>query len=156
MVQSLADELTRVVDLGAVELRAIDATLAASKQKPEAWSVKQIVGHLIDSASNNHQRFVRAQHTRELSFPSYEQDAWVLSQDHQARPWRELVDFWVLYNHHLAHVIRRIPDAATGVSCRIGTGEPITLSALVEGYVAHVKHHLMQIQERRASTAPGA
>jgi hypothetical protein len=58
------------------------------------------------------------------------------------------VDLWVLYNHHLAHVIRRIPDAAAHIPCRIGTSEAISLNALVEGYVIHVRHHLAQIQER--------
>src|SRR5688572_19401055 len=112
MFHSLADELTRVIDLAAVELRSIDEALAASKPGPGVWSVKEIVGHLVDSAANNHQRFVRAQQTREFSFPGYAQDTWVQSQDYQSRPWSELVDFWRLYNHHLGHVIRRTPDSA--------------------------------------------
>jgi hypothetical protein len=148
MIESLANQLTRVVDLAAQQLRAIDDEAAGLKPKADGWSVKQILGHLIDSAANNHQRFVRAQLSSELTFPGYEQNDWVRSQDYQARPWLHLVDFWVLYNHHLAHVISRIPDAAAAVPCRIGNNDAITLRALAEDYLAHLRHHLEQIQQR--------
>jgi DinB family protein len=148
MLESLANELTRVVDDAAQFLRAIPDEAAGRKPKPDVWSVKEILGHLIDSAANNHQRFVRAQFAGELSFPGYEQNAWVLSQDHQGRPWSQLIDLWVHYNYHLAHVIRRIPNAATSVPIRIGDNQPVTLSALAEDYAAHLQHHLEQIRQR--------
>jgi DinB superfamily len=148
MLASLAEELIRVVDVAASELRTVDDTRAGSKLEPDVWSAKEILGHLIDSASNNHQRFVRAQLASELSFPEYEQNAWVATQDYRTRPWPEVIDLWVLYNHHLAHIIRRIPDAAAGVPCRIGTNEAISLSAMAQAYVAHVRHHLEQVQQR--------
>jgi hypothetical protein len=149
MLESVSIELTRVVDGATHDLRRIDEAVAGAKLKPDVWSVKQILGHLIDSAANNHQRFVRAQLASELSFPTYEQSVWVLSQDYQGRPWPQLVDLWIAYNYHLAHVIRRIPDAAANVPCRIGTSEAVALSALIEGYLAHVRHHLEQIEQRR-------
>lgn len=151
MLDSLADDLIRVVDHATPELRAIDEARAGSKPKADVWSVKEILGHLIDSASNNHQRFVRAQLAGELTFPEYEQNGWVASQGYQTRPWSELIDLWVVYNQHLAHVIRRIPDASANVSCRLGTHEPITLTALAQHYVGHVRHHLEQIQQRRGA-----
>ena len=73
------------------------------------------------------------------------------SQDYQARPWLHLIDFWVAYNHHLAHVIRQIPESAAPVPCRIGTDEAVTLGFLVEDYLAHLRHHLEQIRERRGA-----
>ena len=149
MLESLAGDLIRVVDAASSELRTIDDARAASKPKPDVWSVKEILGHLIDSASNNHQRFVRAQLAGELTFPDYEQNGWVASQGYQTRPWPALIDLWVLYNHHLAHVVQRIPDAAASVPCRLGTNEPITLTALTQHYLGHVRHHLAQIQQRR-------
>jgi DinB superfamily len=148
-MQSIADELTRIVDLAAIELRAISDNVAAVKRGPAAWSIKEILGHLIDSAANNHQRFVRAQQVREFSFPGYEQATWVASQNYQARPWPDIVDMWVLYNHHLAHVIRGIPASAADVSCRIGANEPVPLSFLVDDYVVHLRHHLKQIEDHR-------
>jgi hypothetical protein len=148
MLESLSTDLMRVVDDAAQEFRAIDDERASKKPKPDAWSVKEILGHLIDSAANNHQRFVRAQLATELSFPGYEQNGWVRSQDHQGRPWSQLVDLWMHYNYHLAHVIRRIPDRAANVPIRIGDNPPLALRSLAEDYVAHLRHHLEQIHVR--------
>lgn len=151
MVHALADELLEVVDRAAAGLRALDEAAASAKRTPDAWSIKEIVGHLVDSAANNHQRFVRAQGAAEFAFPGYDQNAWVRAQDHQGRPWLELVDFWALYNRHLAHAIRRIPDSALSVPCRIGAGDPVSLRFLLEDYLRHLRHHLQQVQERRAA-----
>ena len=148
MVQTLADELLRIVDEAATDLWAIAETAAAAKQGPEAWSIKEILGHLVDSAANNHQRFIRAQQVDLFTGPGYDQDVWVRSQDYQSRPWVELVDFWALYNHHLAHVIRHIPEGALNVPCCIGTNDSVTLGFLVQDYLTHLRHHLTQIQER--------
>ncbi len=151
MFETLATELVNLVEGAAVELRAIDGRLAAAKPRPDVWSIKEIVGHLVDSAANNHQRFVRAQEGQELAFPGYEQDGWVRSQDYQNHAWLELVDLWALYNRHLAHLIRRIPAAVLGASCRIGGADSVTLGFLLEDYVVHLRHHLHQIKERRAA-----
>jgi hypothetical protein len=149
MIEALASGLLQIVDEAAAELRSVSEESAAAKPSPGVWSVKELVGHLIDSAANNHQRFVRAQHLQHLEFPGYEQNLWMRSQDYQSRPWRELVDFWVLYNRHLAHVIRHVPAAALDVCCRIGEGESVTLRFLIEDYLRHLRHHLSQIAERR-------
>ena len=151
MMKRIADQLVSVVDLAATEFSGINESVAAAKVRPQAWSIKEVVGHLIDSAANNHQRFVRAQQVDAFAFPGYEQDAWVRSQGYQDRPWPQLIEFWASYNRQLAEVIRRIPESAMGIACRIGTDEPVTLAFLVEDYLVHLQHHLKQIQERRAA-----
>ena len=150
-MHALADDLVAVVEAAVARLRAIGDDSAAGRARPDAWSIKEIVGHLIDSAANNHQRFVRAQQTDELVFPEYDQDAWVRLQQYQARPWSGLIEFWAVYNRHLSDTIRAIPEDALGVTCRIGASEPVTLRALVEDYLVHLRHHLAQIEEQRAT-----
>ena len=147
-VETLATELVTLVESAALDLRAFDGEAAAAKPSPDVWSIKEIVGHLVDSAANNHQRFVRAQEGKELTFPGYEQDGWVRSQDYQNQGWLDLVDLWALYNRHLAHLIRRIPAAALEAPCRIGGASSVTLGFLLEDYVVHLRHHLRQIKER--------
>jgi hypothetical protein len=107
---------------------------------------EQVLGHLIDSAANNHQRFVRAQEGRALAFPGYAQDDWVRSQHYEERPWEDLTSFWYAYNRHLAHVIARIPDDRRSVSCSVGSNAPVTLGFLVHDYLVHLRHHLGQLQ----------
>ncbi len=143
---SVAGELVRVVDETAAKLRRLRDAEAAARPAPGKWSRKEIVGHLLDSSCNNLQRFVRAQAVSEFEFPGYEQDHWVRAQDHQARPWEELIELWRLANRHLAHVMTRIPKEKLAVPCRISTQPPMTLGELVEDYLVHFKHHLAQLK----------
>ena len=129
---------------------------AAARPAPGKWSPKQIIGHLIDSASNNHQRFVRAQFKDDLIFEGYAQEDWVRSQAYNEEPWPLLVGLWRHYNLHLAHVMRHAPEAARSAARaehnfhRIGfapvsPGEPSTLEHLMLDYIEHLKSHLRQI-----------
>jgi hypothetical protein len=115
---------------------------AGQKPSPERWCKKEVVGHLIDSASNNHQRFVRAQIAGKLEFPRYEQEVWVQVQQYRNARWTDLIDLWRAYNLHLLHIVSRMPDEGRRATCRIGDGREITLSELFEDYVNHLEHHL--------------
>jgi hypothetical protein len=97
------------------------------------WSRKQILGHLIDSASNNHQRIVRGQIGDGQARIDYRQDEWVACQRYDAAPWRDLVDLWSAYNRHLAHVIEHT-----------STGDAYVREVIAD-YPRHLEHHLAQI-----------
>ena len=116
------------------------------------WCPRQILGHLIDSACNNHRRFVMGQSTETVKYDGYEQDVWVTRQQYDKVPWRDLVTLWTAYNRHLAHVMSCVPD---GVAAREGIaadGESrVTLAFLMEDYVAHLRHHVEQIRTRLAA-----
>lgn len=79
----------------------------AETEKPlgDGWCAKQILGHLIDSAANNHARFVRAQLQDDLVFDGYAQEDWVRVQKYELESWAALVDLWTEYNLHILHVI---------------------------------------------------
>jgi hypothetical protein len=125
-------------------LMAIDEAKAGAPAPGMRWSRKEIVGHLIDSCSNNHQRFVRAQYQPKMTFPRYVQDEWIAAQGYGERPWAEIVELWQKYNRHLLHVMRRVPASAFGNICVVSEGEPSTLGHHMVDYVAHMEHHLQQ------------
>jgi hypothetical protein len=155
MTAAIADDLVATVEAAAKEFRSLGATVVSHRPAPDRWTIKEVVGHLIDSAANNHQRFVRAQLVEALVFPKYEQNEWVRCQAYDEIAWPDLVEFWRRYNQHLAHVIRRIPPSALPRSCTIGDYAPVTLGFLVEDYLVHLKHHLAKISERLAASRAG-
>ena len=114
----------------------------AAPLKPGGWSRKQVLGHLIDSASNNHQRFVRLMLYDAVDFPGYDQAEWVAVQAYQQRPWSELLSLWAAYNEQIAHIMTIVPEHALTRRCRIGGGEAVTLQFLMRDYVRHLEHHI--------------
>ena len=144
-MEDLSVTLTRIVDSAEPLLRLVTEEESGRPALPGGWSRKQLLGHLIDSASNNHQRFVRASLADELAFPSYDQTGCVQVQAPAGAAWPLLVSLWASYNRYLAHIIARLPAAKLGVICRIGSNPPVTLQYLAEDYVRHLAHHLSQI-----------
>jgi hypothetical protein len=125
----------------------LDEAKASQKSRPDKWSRKEILGHLIDSAANNHQRFVRAQYIKTVNLPNYEQMDWVNIQQYHLRPWKELLLLWKSYNLHLAHIIEHMPVKYLEVSCTIGPNEPTKIGYIMVDYLGHIQHHLRQIEE---------
>ncbi|MCA1817929.1 MAG: DinB family protein [Acidobacteria bacterium] len=149
-------DFRRTVEAYAPRLHALGETEARRPRDGDGWSAKEIVGHLVDSAANNHRRFVLAQYRDDLDFEGYSQDDWVRAQGYDEEDWAQLVALWRAYNLHLAHVMSHAPEeslkrerAAHSLD-RIAfklveAGEPATLEYLMRDYVDHLKHHLAQI-----------
>ncbi len=144
-MKDVSDQLNRTVSEAAPRLLAINTADNSKPLSPGGWSRKQIMGHLIDSASNNHQRFVRALLQPSLEFPGYDQNGNVRVQGVQEADWDLLVSLWASYNCFLAHVLARVPESKLQTACRIGDGDPVTLEFLARDYVRHMIHHLDQI-----------
>ncbi len=147
-----------VVSITAVELVGANPASAAARPAPGKWSACEIMGHLIDSAANNHRRFVMAPAKTDLIFEGYDQDVWVATQRYDQVDWKDLVGLWRAYNIHLAHVMRAVPEEIRARSFprhnlhQIGyrpfpPSQDATLGWLMEDYVMHLEHHLGQIRD---------
>jgi hypothetical protein len=144
-MKDLSEHLLRLVEAAEPKFRKISEVESVEPVLPGGWSRKQVLGHLIDSASNNHQRFIRAAQQPSLDFPGYDQNGNVRVQAPQEADWSLLVSLWAAYNRYLAHIIARLPAAKLETVCRIGPGEPVTLDFLAKDYVRHLLHHLNQV-----------
>ena len=143
----IAEGIRMTVEDFAAGFENVDEAKASQKPKPDKWSRKEILGHLIDSASNNHQRFVRAQYSKDTNFLPYEQMTWVKIQKYNSRTWKELLILWKSYNLHIAHIVENMPVDCLQLSCKIGTGEPVTIAYVLVDYLGHIQHHLRQIEK---------
>ncbi len=145
-MKTIAKNLKEAIENARPRLEAMSESHAAAKAKPEKWSAKEIIGHLIDSAANNHQRFVRAQMGVTALQPyRYAQDHWVNVQQYQSADWQALVSLWYFYNMHLAHVIAGMQTEFLENELDVWD-EPATLRFVAEDYVRHLNHHLDQIK----------
>jgi hypothetical protein len=144
-MQAIGMELGSFLEEMRPRLLAITEGRASEKPFPEKWSLKEILGHLIDSGANNHQRIVRMQERPDIGAFTYSQQHWVNCQHYQDRPWNDLVELWCQLNRHLAHVIAHIDPATLTHSCDMGYAAPASLRFVVEDYLRHVRHHMEQI-----------
>ncbi|MBI4472844.1 MAG: DinB family protein [Acidobacteria bacterium] len=144
-MESVAKELKSLLETEGRRLRAISEAESLKRSGPEKWSKKEIIGHLIDSAANNHQRFVRMQLAPRLEAPGYQQEEWVRFQHYHDRPWLDVIELWLIYNRHLAHVIRHCDPAALKNKWRSPDDGDVDLEFVIRDYVKHMRHHLAQI-----------
>lgn len=148
------DELRQAVETATPKLLAL-GDASATRPAPRKWSPREIIGHLVDSASNNHQRFVRGRLQDDLVFPGYAQEDWVRIGRYQDASWEDLVTLWRLLNLQIARVmegtaeeVRRRPRARHSfdeIGVPLPPGESATLEHVMSDYVVHLKHHLQQI-----------
>jgi hypothetical protein len=159
-VRDVAAALVDAIERAVPPLLALGDARSRRQPAPGKWSPREVIGHLVDSASNNHQRFVRAQLQDDLVFPGYEQVAWVQLQRYADAPWEELVGLWAGFNRHIARVMDAVSDDAFTrprarhnlhelASVPVPQEQPATLGYFMRDYVGHLRHHLRQVLDVR-------
>ena len=143
-MKRIASELAIVVEEAGTVLNSLTSQQWEESSAEGKWTRKEILGHLIDSAANNHHRFIRAQYESVPSI-SYNQELWTALQFYKEESVENLVRLWVSYNKHLAYIISRMPVENYDRLCDINKNEPITLKNVITDYLIHLRHHLNQI-----------
>lgn len=153
---SFITKFRQTIELAYPQLRKLSPEKVSIRPAPNRWSIKEIMGHLIDSANNNHRRFTKAQWQDNLIFQGYAQDRWVTAQQYQTSDWLLLVDLWHSYNLHICHIMENTPKEKLEKSTtdhnfhqiamvKIPEGESTTLAYFMKDYIFHLVHHLKQI-----------
>jgi hypothetical protein len=144
-MNSLVPRFRSLAEAARSRLDALGEEEAGRPVKTGGWSRKQILGHLIDSASNNHQRFVRCLLDGGLTgWPNYEQNGWVETGRYEDLPWAWLVEFWCGYNRLLHHILSHVPEEKLALRCQVGDSDK-SLGEVAGAYRDHMEHHLAQI-----------
>lgn len=143
MLQESIERLQYLCDTIPPLLNTISDSDFSNKPAPGKWSKKETLGHLLDSAANNHQRFIRIQFENEPTI-GYDQNNWNLYHHYNKLDKQHLINFWEIYNRHLLEIIKRIPEHNLSLTS-ISHDEKVTLGYLIDDYVVHMEHHLRQI-----------
>ena len=150
-MHTISKKIYEIITNARPQLLEISPDLAGKKGTPDSWSKKEILGHLIDSAANNHQRIVRGAENMARDFPPYNQSRWVEVQHYQEMNWQDLIELFGQYNLHLCRVIDFLPQEALSNSCNIGEETPVTLEFVITDYLRHLGVHLGDILKADAS-----
>ena len=159
--QEVIDGINEVMNREIPLLLSLSEEQVSVKRNSQNLTVKMLVGHLIDSASNNHQRIVRLQYAPRcghsmpntemgmLIFPDYTQDnnLWIDLQDYQHEDWQQLVMLLKLYNQHICHVISSVDQTKLNNYWIDYEGCRVTLDAMIRGYINHLNLHFGHIHE---------
>jgi hypothetical protein len=140
LLKNITEIPSKFLSFGEDELR--------EKPAPEKWSKKEILGHLIDSAANNHHRFVKAQIEEDpFTIISYQQNSWVAVQNYNEMDSESLIALWKSYNHHILWIISNFDESKLNTRWEMEDNESSgeTILFLIEAYVDHMDHHLKQI-----------
>jgi len=153
----IAADLREAIDEIVEMVLAAPEERSARRPAPGDWCAREVIGHLIDSACNNHRRFIVNQSAGRLAIDEYDQNAWVERQHYAQQPAARLVALWAVYNRHLADVIEQIPGDVLNLGRGsladfrfeyIATeGGDATLGHVAADYVGHIRHHLSEIRE---------
>jgi hypothetical protein len=153
----LAHQFSETLERELPNLRVLTEEQASLPRAEGKWCAKEELGHLIDSAANNHIRFVLGALESQFRGPGYAQNDWVRLHGYSTMGWDAIVDFWLSYNRFLTGLIERIPESQLGTECVIGTHRPVPLRFVIEDYILHMQHHIDQLLRREFITQyPGA
>lgn len=146
---NVTNGILRYIDTWEQKLIDLPVDTITRKRNKQNRTIKQILGHLIDSAANNHQRMVRLQYNDKLEFPDYQQynDLWIALQDYQNADWNITIQMWKYYNLHMIQVIKSVDHTKLENSWQNFEGITVTLRQMIYGYLEHIELHFNEIQE---------
>ncbi|MCL2168337.1 MAG: DinB family protein [Lentimicrobiaceae bacterium] len=145
-------ELLDLVEIWETRFSALGESDVTVRRNRQNRTIKQIVGHMVDSASNNTHRIVHLQYqSSPFAFPCYSSfgnnDRWIAIQDYQTENWANLVQLWKYINLHIVHVINHVNKDKLKNQWTSANGENVSLKDMIIGYLPHFKLHLGEIEE---------
>jgi len=150
--ENSCQKILQLIEAWEPQLLALSEEIISNRINSQNRSIKQILGHMVDSASNNTHRIVHLQYRENpMTFPNYatngNNDRWIAIQDYQHENWQNLVQLWKYANLHFVHVVRNVDQSKLENQWISGEGEFISLRENIEGYLPHLELHLREIEE---------
>ena len=150
--QTIVTGIISLVEEWEQRLAALPVEVITERRNSQNRTIKQIVGHMIDSASNNTHRLVHLQYQPSpFAFPNYatfgNNDRWIAIQNYQEEDWHNLVQLWKYANLHVAHVIANLLDDKLENQWIAGEGQLVSLKEMATDYLRHLQLHIDEITD---------
>ena len=134
-------------------LAQLDEETVSDRRNSQNRNIRQILGHMADSASNNTHRIIHLQYQKSpFSFPNYatngNNDRWIAIQNYSQENWNDLIMLWKYLHLHLVHVIRNVDNSRLDNEWIAGPDEGnVSLKDMINDFLRHFRLHLAEIQE---------
>ena len=147
----ISRELSALIDTWDPVLRGLSPESISLNRNSQNRSVRQIVGHMHDSASNNTHRIVHLQYQESpVTFPDYanlgNNDRWIAIQNYQEKNWAYLVTLWSATHRHIAHVILHADSGKMDAFWISALGEKVSLLEMITDFPRHFLLHISEIE----------
>ncbi len=151
-IRAQNDELSSLIKIWEEKLLNIEQALLCSKRNQQNRTIKQIIGHMIDSASNNIHRVVHLQYQpTPLHFPDYaymgNNDRWISIQNYQNEDWETLVKLWKYIHLHAIHVFAKADVSKYDNEWISGSEERVSLKNMIYNFLPHFQLHIKEVEE---------
>jgi uncharacterized damage-inducible protein DinB len=125
-------------------LAHLPAARAAYAYAPGKWTVRDVLGHLIDTERVFTYRALSFARGDTAALPSFEQDLWAAQANADTRSMDELLDEWHAQRAATIAMVRGLPEAALRRR-GVASGVEFTVRALLHIPLGHVTHHLLHL-----------
>ncbi len=148
--QQISENLSTLISAWEAKLAALPEGTITNRKNSQNRSIRQIVGHMVDSATNNTHRLVHMHYQKSpVNYPDYanlgNNDRWIAIQNFQEEDWGELVRLWAAVNRHMVHLIRHVDESKLNQHWISALKERVTLREMIADYPRHFKLHLNEI-----------
>lgn len=148
----ICNELQELITSWEPVLIGLPEDVISRRRNSQNRTIKQITGHMVDSATNNTHRIVHLQYQpTPLVFPNYatygNNDKWIAIQDYQNEEWITLIQLWKYSLLHIIHVIKNVDPCHLNNDWISGPGQVVTLNSMILDFPRHLKLHLSEIEE---------
>jgi hypothetical protein len=149
---SITLEISTLINEWETKLSSLDNSILSSRRNSQNRTIKQILGHLVDSTSNNIHRVVHLQYQESpFEFPNYatfgNNDRWIAIQGYQNENWHDLIQLWKFSLLHFCHVISNVDDQKLKNEWISGPGEKVSLKDMILDFNRHLNLHLAEIDD---------
>jgi uncharacterized damage-inducible protein DinB len=149
-LQQICDDLSKLISAWEVELSSLPEKTISNRFNSQGRSIRQILGHMVDSATNNTHRLIHMHYQKSpVNYPDYanlgNNERWIAIQNYQEEEWDELVRLWAAVNRHMVHLIRQVDESKLNQYWISALKERVTLKEMISDYPRHFKLHLNEI-----------